>query len=133
MGGIVEAHVLPDLMKPIGPYSHFTLAGDFISISAIAGVDPATGLLAGDDIESQTAQVLKALAMMLDAAGSDYAHLLHVNVFLTDMALFDRMNAVYAAALGDCRPARSAMAVAALPKPGALVTMNATAVKKRRS
>ncbi len=130
MGRSVESCVLPDLMKPIGPYSHYTKAGDFISISAIAGVDPATGDLAGDDIESQTAQILKAISALLEKAGSGWTHVLHVNVFLADMSLFQRMNAVYAQVLGENGPARSVVEVTALPKPGALLTMNATAVEK---
>ncbi|WP_375203426.1 RidA family protein [Hyphococcus sp.] len=130
MSRSVERRILPDLMKPIGPYSHFTKAGDFISISAIAGVDPATGAMAGDDVETQTAQILKAMNAILEEAGSDWAHMLHVNVFLTDMSLFQRMNAVYAQVLGENGPARSVVEVKALPKPGALLTMNATAVEK---
>lgn len=130
MGRSVESHILPGLMKPIGPYSHFTKAGDFISISAIAGVDPATGALAGDDIESQTTQILRAINAILEEADSGWAHVLHVNIFLTDMSLFQRMNAVYAQMLGEHRPARSVVEVAALPKGGALLTMNATAVEK---
>lgn len=130
MGRSVESFTLPDLMKPIGPYSHYTKAGDFISISAIAGVDPATGALAGDDVESQTAQILKAFKAILEEAGSDFAHVLHVNVFMTDIALFQRMNAVYVEHLGEHRPARSVFEVSALPKEGALLTMNATAVVK---
>ncbi|PQA87057.1 RidA family protein [Hyphococcus luteus] len=130
MGRSVESFTLPDLMKPIGPYSHYTKAGDFISISAIAGVDPETGALAGDDVESQTAQILEAINTILEDAGSDFEHVLHINIFLTDMALFDRMNAVYADILGEHHPARSVFEAAALPKDGALLTMNATAVEK---
>ena len=130
MGRSVENFTLPQLMTPIGPYSHYTKAGDFISMSAIAGVDPATGKLAGDDVESQTAEILKAFKAMLEAAGSDFAHVLHINIFLTDMSLFQRMNTVYADIMGDHGPARSVVEVAALPKEGALLTMNATAVEK---
>ncbi len=126
----VEAFTSPDLMNPIGPYSHLTLANGFISISAIAGVDPATNELAGEDIETQTAQVLKSIKVLLQLVNSDFDHVLHINVFLTDMALFQRMNAVYAEIMGERRPARTAIAVVALPKPGALVTMNATAIVK---
>jgi 2-iminobutanoate/2-iminopropanoate deaminase len=117
-------------MKPIGPYSHLTVANGLISISAIAGVDAETNELAGADIESQTTQILKSIDALLRSVHSDFDHVLHINVFLTDMALFQRMNAVYAEMLGESRPARTAIAVAALPKPGALVTMNATAVVK---
>ena len=130
MARVVEAQILPGLMKPIGPYSHYTKAGNFITISAIAGVDPATGALAGDDVESQTAQILNAIKAILAEAGSDLGGLLHVNIFLTDMALFQRMNVVYADMLGEHRPARSVVEVRALPKEGALLTMNATAVAR---
>ncbi len=125
----VSSFTLDNLMKPIGPYAHFTKAGDLISISAIAGVDPETQKLAGDDISSQTKQVIRSMETMLAAAGSDLDHILHINIFLTDMANFAAMNAAYTAELGGRTPARSVVAVTALPKPGALVTMNLTAVE----
>jgi 2-iminobutanoate/2-iminopropanoate deaminase len=130
MGRSVDMRTMPDLMKPIGPYAHYTKAGDFISISALAGVDPATDRLAGDDVESQTAQILKAFKVILEEAGSDFAHVLHVNVFMTDISMFHRMNTVYTEFLGENLPARSVIEVAGLPKEGALLTMNATAVVK---
>ncbi|MEO1243340.1 MAG: Rid family hydrolase [Pseudomonadota bacterium] len=126
----VETLISPDVMAPIGPYSHIARAKGFITISAIAGVDPSTGELAGDDIASQTAQIIKSFKVMLAPVNSDLAHVLHINVFLTDMANFEAMNDAYAAAMDEHRPARTAVAVTALPKPGALVTMNLTAVEK---
>ncbi len=126
----VETFTPPNVMTPIGPYNHIAKAGKLISISATAGVDPVTGKLAGDDIESQTAQIIKSFSVMLESVNSDLDHVMHINVFLTDMANFQRMNAAYAAAMGDRRPARTAIGVAALPKPGALVTMNLTAVEQ---
>jgi 2-iminobutanoate/2-iminopropanoate deaminase len=65
---------------------------------------------------------------MLKSAGADYHDILHINVFLANMNDFDEMNRAYESKLGDCRPARTAVAVTGLPKPGALVTMNLTAV-----
>ncbi|MEM9617432.1 MAG: Rid family hydrolase [Pseudomonadota bacterium] len=126
----VETLISPDVMAPIGPYSHIAKAKGFITISAIAGVDPSTSELAGDDIASQTKQIIKSFKTMLASVNSDLAHVLHINVFLTDMTNFEAMNAAYAAAMGAHRPARTAVAVTALPKPGALVTMNLTAVEK---
>lgn len=125
-------HLTPDgVMTPIGPYSHIAKHGNFIMISAIAGVDPGTNELAGPDIESQTAQILDSFRLLLATAGSDFQHVLHVNVFLVDMNEFAAMNEIYAEKLGACRPARSAIAVTALPKPGARVTMNLTAVTRQ--
>ena len=126
----VETLTSPDVMTPIGPYSHIAKANGFIAISAIAGVDPSTGELAGDDIASQTTRIVKSLEIMLASVNSDLAHVLHINIFLTDMANFKAMNDAYAVAMGEHRPARSAVAVIAVPKPGALVTMNLTAVEK---
>ena len=117
-------------MAPIGPYSHVAVTGDFITIGGVAGVDPATGELAGPDVTSQTVQILRAFETMLDAAGSDLDHIIHINIFLDDMALFEEMNAAYVSVLGDRRPARTAIGVKDLPKPGALLTMNLTAVKR---
>ena len=126
----VETLTSPDVMTPIGPYSHIAKANGFIAISAIAGVDPSTGELAGNDVASQTTQIIKSFEIMLASVNSDLAHVLHINIFLTDMANFEAMNDAYAVAMGEHRPARSAVAVIAVPKPGALVTMNLTAVEK---
>ena len=124
----IELSTPQGAMKPIGPYSHIAKVGDFITISATAGVDPATGALAGPDMTSQTEQILDAFEVMLKSAGSDLAHIVHINVFLKDMNDFAEMNIAYAKKLGDHRPARTAIAVTDLPKPGALLTMNLTAV-----
>lgn len=124
----IELSTPAGVMKPIGPYSHIAKVGDFITISATAGVNPATGALAGPDIASQTEQILDAFDLMLKSVGSDLAHIVHINVFLKDMADFAEMNATYAKKLGEHRPARTAIAVTGLPKPGALITMNLTAV-----
>jgi 2-iminobutanoate/2-iminopropanoate deaminase len=126
----VETFTPRDVMAPIGPYSHIAKANGFIAISATAGVDPATQKLVGEDVASQTTQIIKSFASMLASVNSDLAHVLHINVFLTDMTNFEAMNAAYAEAIGEHRPARTAIAVTALPKPGALVTMNLTAVEK---
>jgi len=124
----VEYMTPPTVMTPIGPYSHIARAGTFIRIGAVAGVDPRTGELAGPDIEAQTEQIIKSFAILLETAGSSLDGVLHINVFLKDMRDFDRMNAAYVGAMGDRRPARTAIAVAGLPKPGALVTMDLSAV-----
>ncbi|NNE41969.1 MAG: RidA family protein [Marinicaulis sp.] len=117
-------------MSPIGPYSHIAKSGNFISISATAGVDPTTQKLAGLDIKSQTRQIIHSFEKMLNSVNSDFAHILHVNIFLKDMKDYAAMNDAYGAAMGAYRPARTVVGVASLPKTGALVTMNLTAVEK---
>ncbi len=124
----VDYFTPPTVMKPIGPYSHIARAGNFIRIGAIAGVDPRTGALAGPGVEAQTEQIINSFEIMLEAAGSSLDCVLHVNVFLKNISDFERMNAAYIRGMGERRPARTAIAVADLPKPGALVTMDLTAV-----
>src|SRR5512140_273347 len=115
---------------PIGPYNHIAKVDQFISIGGTAGVDPATGQLAGPDVYSQAKQILLSFPVMLRSVNSDLDHILHVNVLLKDMRDFEEMNRAYAEMLGDHRPARTVIGVAELPKPGVLLTMNLTAVTK---
>ena len=124
----IELSTPANTMTPIGPYSHVAKVRDFITIGAVAGVDPQTGELAGPDIASQTTQILDAFELMLASVGSDLMHVIHINVFLKDMLDFDAMNEAYARRMGDARPARTAISVLDLPKTDALVTMNLTAV-----
>ena len=126
----VETSTPPNTPVPIGPYSHIAKVGQFISIGGTAGVNPATGQLAGRDVSSQTRQILESFATMLESVGSDLNHVIHVNVFLLNMNDFDEMNRAYAEKMGDHRPARTAIGVKELPKPGILLTMNLTAVEK---
>jgi 2-iminobutanoate/2-iminopropanoate deaminase len=128
----VETLTPPNTPTPIGPYSHIAKVGEHISIGGTAGVDPATGKLAGADVAAQTKQILKSFMVMLEAVGSDLSHVTHINIFLKDMSDFEAMNAAYVEIMGDCRPARTAISVQDLPKPGALLTMNLTAVTKAR-
>jgi len=130
MGYTVETLTPPNTPAPIGPYSHVARAGPFLSISGTAGIDPATGLLAGDGVYAQTARILESFAVMLASAGSDLQQVLHVNVFLKDMRDFEEMNRAYVDKMGSHRPARTVVGVLDLPKPGARLTMNLTAVSR---
>jgi len=127
----VQTFTPPNTPKPIGPYNHIAKIGEHISIGGTAGVDPATGQLAGPDIATQTRRILKSFEVMLEAAGSDLSHVLHVNIFLLHMSDFEAMNAAYVEMMGEHRPARTVVAVKELPKPGVLLTMNLTAVTKK--
>jgi 2-iminobutanoate/2-iminopropanoate deaminase len=113
---------------PIGPYNHIAKVGQFISIGGTAGVDPATGALAGPDVAAQTTEILKSFRVMLQSVGSDLDHVLHINIFLLEMSDFEAMNRAYIEAMGSHRPARTVIGVAELPKPGVRLTMNLTAV-----
>ena len=124
----VETATPPDTPTPIGPYNHVAKVGSFITIGATAGVDPATGMLAGPDVATQTRRILESLRTMLVSVGSDLDHVIHVNVFLAEMADFESMNEAYIEAMGRHRPARTVIGVRELPKPGVRLTINLTAV-----
>ena len=130
MSPIVETSTPPNTPKPIGPYSHISKVGPFITIGGTAGVNPATGQLAGADVASQTKQILDSFQVMLESVNSDLNHVVHINIFLKNMSDFDEMNRAYIEKMGAHRPARTAIGVNELPKPGVLLTMNLTAITK---
>jgi 2-iminobutanoate/2-iminopropanoate deaminase len=129
----VETSTPPNTPTPIGPYSHIAKVGQFISIGGTAGVEPATGELAGPDVYAQAWQILESFKIMLESVGSDLDHAVHINVFLKHMHDFERMNQAYREQMGTHRPARTVIGVAELPKPGVVVTMNLTAVTRESS
>ena len=126
----VETSTPRNTPAPIGPYSHIAKVGALITIGGAAGVDPATGQLAGPDVGSQAAQILDSFKVMLESVGSDLDHVVHINVFLAEMSDFDAMNAAYISKMGVHRPARTVIGVRELPKPGLRLTMNLTAVTR---
>ncbi|HET9703490.1 MAG TPA: Rid family hydrolase [Vicinamibacterales bacterium] len=126
----VETSTPANTPTPIGPYSHVAKVGPFISIGGTAGVDPATGQLAGPDAYTQTKQILMSFQVMLQTVGSDLAHVIHLNAFLKDMKDFEEMNRAYVDLMGSHRPARTVIGVNDLPKPGIRLTMNLTAVTR---
>jgi 2-iminobutanoate/2-iminopropanoate deaminase len=124
----IETSTPSDTPTPIGPYSHVAKVGQHITIGGTAGVDPATGKLAGPDAYSQARRILESFRIMLASVGSNLDHVIHVNVFLKDMGDFEQMNVAYTEMMGQHRPARTVVGVHELPKPGVLLTMNLTAV-----
>src|SRR5436189_5181615 len=92
----VETSTPAGTPPPIGPYSHVAKVGQFITIGGTAGVNPATGQLAGPGVYEQTKQILGSFGVMLESVGSDLGHVVHVNVFLKDMGDFEEMNRAYA-------------------------------------
>jgi 2-iminobutanoate/2-iminopropanoate deaminase len=109
----------------IGPYSQAIAVDGTVYCSGQVGLDPATGELA-EGLEAQAERALRNLSAVLDAAGVTLADVVKTTIFLTDMGDFAAVNAIYATAMPDPPPARSTVAVAALPK-GALVEIEAIA------
>lgn len=101
---------------PVGPYSQAVLHAGVLYCSGQIPLDPATGEMIAGDIEAQTRQVFANLRAVLEAAGSSLQRVIRASVYLTDLSLFPRVNAVYAEHFdGDPRPARSTIQAAALP------------------
>lgn len=109
----------PKAPAALGPYSAAIASGGLLFCSGQTPIDPATGELVPGGITEQTRQVIKNLAVVLEAAGASLGDVLKTTCFLTDMADFAAFNAVYAQHFTS-KPARSTVAVKALPK-GALV------------
>jgi 2-iminobutanoate/2-iminopropanoate deaminase len=118
---------------PVGPYVQAVGAGEWVFASGQIPLDPRTGKLVAGEIEVQTERVLANLTAVLEAAGSSLGRVVRTTVYLTDLALFARMNAVYARHFtGAPAPARSTVQVAALPL-GAAIEIDAIALRPRRS
>lgn len=110
----------------IGPYAQGNIAGGLLFASGQIPLDLETGEIVGSTIEEQTAQVMKNVAAILEAAGTDFDHVVKTTCFLNDMNDFAAFNAEYAKSFGEVRPARSAVVVEKLPK-GALVEVEVIA------
>ncbi|MBK7758668.1 MAG: RidA family protein [Deltaproteobacteria bacterium] len=113
--------------KAIGPYSQAIAHGGLVWCSGQIALDPATGGMVGaGDVRAEATQALKNLAAVLAEAGTGFDRVVKVTIFLMDMADFAVVNEVYAAAIGDARPARATVQVAGLPK-GARVEIDCVA------
>ena len=110
----------------IGPYAQGNIAGGLLFASGQIPLAPETGEIVGSTIEEQTAQVMKNVAAILEAAGTDFDHVVKTTCCLNDMNDFAAFNAEYAKSFGEVRPARAAVAVEKLPK-GALVEVEVIA------
>jgi len=98
-----------------------------IFVSGQGATDPATGELAGADIETQTEQCLKNVRAILEAGGSDLQHVLRCGVFMIDLKEFAQMNGVYSRMFGEHRPARTTIQAAGLPGVGLRVEIDCIA------
>ena len=115
----------------IGPYSQAIEANGMVFASGQIPIDPSTGNIVEGGIEQQTHQSLRNVKAVLEAAGTDLAHVVKTTVFLSSITDFANMNEVYAQYFSQPFPARSAVAVKDLPK-GALVEIEVLAVKPQK-
>jgi 2-iminobutanoate/2-iminopropanoate deaminase len=107
----------PEAPAPVGPYNHSVLAGNTLYVSGQIAINQAEGKLVIDNIEDETHQVMKNLGYILQAAGMTYENVVKCSVFVSDMELYARINAVYASYFkDDTAPARELVQVANLPK-----------------
>lgn len=117
-----------DAPGAIGPYSQAVWMGDVLYCSGQLGIDPEKGALAGGDAASQAEQALENVQALLKSQGLTPEHVVKTLVFLTDMADFKAVNELYAKVFDKNPPARSCVAVAALPL-GGLVEIEVIAHK----
>lgn len=125
MRKIIETQSAP---AAIGPYSQAVMIDSFLYASGQLGINPKTGNLEGDTIQSQTKQSLSNIKAILAEAEMDFSNVVKTTVFLSDIALFADFNAVYSEAFPNNAPARSCVAVKGLPK-NALVEIEVIAHK----
>jgi 2-iminobutanoate/2-iminopropanoate deaminase len=118
----------PNAPPVAGPYSPAVRAGDWIVLAGQVGFDPASVTMVDGGAAAQAEQALANVAAVLGDCGASFADVAKTTVFVTDMGDFAAVNAAYAAAFGDHRPARSTVEVAALPA-GAAVEIEVWAFK----
>ena len=102
---------------PIGPYNQAVLLGDILYISGQIAIDPKTGELAIDNIESETTLVMENLKAILEAANMTFKNVIKSTIFISDMNNFSKINTVYSRYFDtETAPARETVEVANLPK-----------------
>jgi 2-iminobutanoate/2-iminopropanoate deaminase len=114
----------------LGPYSQAIVAGEYIFCAGQGAIDPGTGEVRAGSVEEETERTLRNVGAVLDAAGASFADVVKTTVFLTDMDDFAAMNGVYGGFFPDPPPARSTVAVKALPK-GIRVEIEVVAYRAR--
>lgn len=121
-----------DAPAAVGPYSQAIRVGDYVFTAGQVALNPTSGELVGNDVATQTEQVMSNLRAVLVAAGAGLEHVIKTTVFLQSMGDFAAMNAVYAQHFPEPFPARSTVEVGALPK-GGLVEIECIALAPRTS
>lgn len=110
-----KALQIPNAPAPIGPYSQAILANGMLFISGQCPINPKTGLLEMETIESATHLVMSNIEKLLHAAEMDFTHIVKCSIFLKDLGDFQKVNAVYATYFDSVPPARETVEVARLP------------------
>jgi len=110
-----SAIVSPKLTPPVGPFSQAIQCNGFIYLSGQVGQNPATGKLVEGGVAAEAEQVFKNIGAVLEAAGKSFADVVQVRVFLTNISDYAVINGIYARQFSPPYPARTAVAVAALP------------------
>ena len=116
----------------VGPYSQAVQTDNLLYTAGQIAIDPAIGKLIDGDVVAQTEQALKNLGAVLEAAGSSYDQVIKTTVFLRRIGDYKAVNEVYGRYFAGSKPARSAVAVGALPL-GALVEVEAVALAPKKS
>ena len=115
----------------VGPYSQAVRVGQFLFTAGQIPLDPKTGVIVSEDISEQARRVLDNLTAVLQAENLTFDHIIKTTIFLTSMDDFQAVNEVYATYFSAQPPARSTVAVSALPK-GARVEIECIAVSDQR-
>jgi len=116
MKNMMKAISTPSAPAAIGPYSQGIVCNGFLFTSGQIPLVPEDMTFLDGSIEDQTNRVLHNLDAVLDAAETNWLRVIKTTVYMVDLADFGKMNAVYEQHLGDARPARSTVQVAALPR-----------------
>lgn len=119
----------PNAPKPGGHYAQGTVHNGTVYVAGQLSIDPRSGESVLGSIEVQTERALRNVEAILHAAGSDFAHLLKVNIYVTDIAMWPAVNAVYARVVGSEIPARAVVPVPALNH-GLMIEIDAIAAVK---
>jgi len=104
-----------EIAQPVGPFSAAVTTGQFLYLSGQVAQDPSSGKLVAGGVAEQTEQIFKNAAAILRAAGKDLSHVVKVTVFLTDIGEFAKINEIYGRHFDKPYPARTTVAVVALP------------------
>ncbi|MBN8853996.1 MAG: hypothetical protein BGO55_06375 [Sphingobacteriales bacterium 50-39] len=125
----METIISKDAPPAVGPFSHAVLSNGLFFCSGTIGIDPKTMQLDGSGFEEQMARVFENVKAVLAVKGLTLANVVKVNLYLTDMANYSKMNAAYEKQFGTHKPARTTLTVAGLPL-GAVFEMECVAEYK---
>jgi 2-iminobutanoate/2-iminopropanoate deaminase len=116
----------PAAPEPAGHYSQATVHNGVVYVAGMLPLDPVTRAVVAGGMEEQLERTLENIRLVLEAAGSDFAHALRLTVYIPDISLWGAVNATYARVMGDAKPARAVIPTREL-KPGVLVEIDCLA------